>query len=122
MSAHKKDAHSYLFYNKAKKKINTCMNRYLIQVRIKGQLVKTTIEADSVIHARLIAEWHFGIGSVSNLPTKLAEANPTPNPRIDALKRQKDNVSKQLKAERARQKIQKAQQQINSAQQSLIKN
>lgn len=96
------------------------MNKYLVQVRVKGQLVKTTIEADSVIHARLIAEWHFGVGSVSNQPTKLAEATPAPNLRIDALKRQKDNVSKQLKAERARQKIQKAQQQIATAQQSLV--
>lgn len=96
------------------------MNKYLIQVRIKGQLVRSTVEAESVIHARLIAEWHFGVGSVSNLPTKLAEANPTLNPRIDALKRQKDNVSKQLKAERARQKIQKAQQQITTARQSVL--
>lgn len=96
------------------------MNKYLVTVRIKGQVVKTTIEADSTTHAKLIAEWHFGIGSVSNLPTKLAEAIPAPNPRIDALKRQKDNVSKQLKAERARQKIKKAQQQINSAQQSMV--
>ncbi len=96
------------------------MNKYLIQVRIKGRLVRSTIEAESVIHARLIAEWHFGAGSVASLPTKLAEANPAPNPRIDALKRQKENVSKQLKAERARQKIQKAQQQINLAQQSMV--
>lgn len=96
------------------------MNKYLVKVRIKGQIVKTAIEADSVIHARLIAEWHFGIGSVLNLPTKLTEANPIHNPRIDALKRQKDNVSKQLKAERVRQKIQKAQQQISTAQQSLL--
>lgn len=96
------------------------MNKYLVKVRIKGQLVRTTIEADSAIHARLIAEWHFGMSSVLNLPSKLTEANPTPNPRIDALKRQKDNVSKQLKAERARQKIQKAQQQISTAQQSLL--
>lgn len=90
------------------------MNKYLVQVRVKGRLVRTTIEAESVIHARLIAEWHFGIGSVSNMPTKLAEINQTPNLRIDALKRQKDNVSKQLKAERDRQKIQKAQQTIQS--------
>lgn len=34
--------------------------------------------------------------------------------RLDNLKQQKDNVAKQLKAERDRQKITKAQQQINS--------
>jgi hypothetical protein len=35
------------------------------------------------------------------------------------LKRQKDSVAKQLKAERDRQKIAKAQQQITTAQQSI---
>ena len=98
------------------------MNKYLVKVRIKGQLVRTTIEADSAIHARLIAEWHFGISSVSSQPIPLAETNPTPNPRIDALRRQKENATRALKAERARQKISKAQQQISTAQQSLIKN
>ena len=34
--------------------------------------------------------------------------------RINSLKLQKDNVSKQLKAERDRQKVAKAQQQINA--------
>lgn len=90
------------------------MNKYLVQVRIKGQVVKTTIEADSAIHARLIAEWQFGIGSVANTPAKLAENNiltpQTPQQaRIKSLQTQKDNVSKQLKAERDRQKLQRAQ-------------
>ena len=58
-----------------KRHINTCMNKYLVQVRIKGQLVKTTIEADSTIHAKLIAEWHFGIGSVANTPSSINEYN-----------------------------------------------
>jgi len=40
---------------------------------------------------------------------------PTPQQaRINALKLQKDNVAKQLKAERDRQKIAKAQQQISA--------
>ena len=34
--------------------------------------------------------------------------------RIDGLKKQKENVAKQLKAERDRQKVAKAQQQINA--------
>lgn len=38
--------------------------------------------------------------------------------RIDGLKRQKENVSKQLKAERDRQKIAKAQQQIQAVKSS----
>ncbi len=95
------------------------MNKYLIQVRIKGQLVKTTIQADSVIHAKLLAEWHFGIGSVTNTPVRLGEntiSKPlTPQQqRIKSLQTQKQNIAKQLKAERNRQKIQRAQQTIQS--------
>lgn len=49
------------------------MNKYLVQVRIKGQIIKTTIEADSVIHAKLLAQWHFGFCSIASTPTKLGE-------------------------------------------------
>jgi hypothetical protein len=47
---------------------------------------------------------------------RLSEIKPlTPQQaRIDGLKRQKDNVAKQLKAERDRQKVAKAQQTIAS--------
>ena len=100
------------------------MNKYLLSVRIKGQVVKTTIEADSTIHAKLLGEWHYGIGSVAASPIKLEEQSPkaplTPQQaRIKSLQTQKDNVSKQIKAERDRQKIAKAQQQITTAQQSI---
>jgi hypothetical protein len=100
------------------------MNKYLLSVRIKGQVVKTTIEADSTIHAKLLGEWHYGIGSVTASPIKLEEQGPkgplTPQQaRIKSLQTQKDNVSKQIKAERDRQKIAKAQQQITTAQQSI---
>lgn len=93
------------------------MNKYLVQIRIKGQVVNTTIEADSTIHAKLLGEWQYGIGSVASSPIKLEEQNPkspqTPQQaRIKSLQMQKDNVSKQLKAERDKQKIQKAQQTI----------
>ena len=46
---------------------------------------------------------------------------PTPQQsRIKALKAQKDNISKQLKTERDRQKITKAQQQLVKAQSSIL--
>lgn len=94
------------------------MNKYLLSVRIKGKIVKTTVEADSAIHARLLGEWHYGIGSVASIPTQLEEelgAPQTPQQaRIKSLQTQKDNVSKQLKAERDRQKLTKAQQTIAS--------
>ncbi len=104
------------------------MNKYLLSIRIKGQVVKTTIEADSTIHAKLLGEWHYGIGSVAASPIKLDEQSPkaplTPQQaRIKSLQTQKDNVSKQLKAERDRQKIAKARQKIakaNSQIQSII--
>jgi len=95
------------------------MNKYLLSIRIKGQIVKTTVEADNAIHAKLLGEWHYGIGSVANTPTRLEEQgiNTTPQTpqqaRIKSLQTQKDNVSKQLKAERNRQKIAKARGVIN---------
>lgn len=52
-----------------------------------------------------------------NMVIKEITANKPPTPqqaRINALKRQKESVSKQLKAERDRQKIAKAQQAIAS--------
>jgi hypothetical protein len=93
------------------------MNKYLLSIRIKGQIVKTTVEADNVIHAKLLGEWHYGIGSVAASPIKLEEQSPkapqTPQQvRIKSLQMQKDNVNKQLKAEQDRQKIAKAQQTI----------
>jgi len=95
------------------------MNKYLVAVRIKGQLVKTTVEADSTIHAKLIAEWHFGIGSVSSTPTKLGEdavsAPQTPEQlRIKSLQTQADRAKLAVKTEKARQQMKKAQTQLAS--------
>lgn len=77
--------------------------------------------ADSALHARLILEYQFGIGSIVNSPTSAtnedldATAPPTPQQaRIDALKKQKDILTKNLQAERDRQKLAKAQQQIRA--------
>ena len=117
--------------------INNCMNKYLATVRVKGQAVKTMVFADSSLHARLILEYQFGIGNVvgnPNLSTKAEEdfipleevigfvkpikTSQPMNPqqaRIDSLKKQKEVASKNLKAERDRQKVVKAQQQIRMA-------
>jgi hypothetical protein len=77
--------------------------------------------ADSALHARLILEYQFGIGSIVNSPTSMTNedldtaAPPTPQQaRIDALKKQKDTITKNLQAERDRQKLAKAQQQIRA--------
>ena len=114
--------------------INNCMNKYLATVRVKGQTVRTMVFADSSLHARLILEYQFGIGNVVNNPTQStkAEEDFTPleevistikpakpmNPqqaKLDSLKKQKEVTSKNLKAERDRQKVVKAQQQIRMA-------
>lgn len=110
------------------------MNKYLATVRVKGQTVRTMVFADSSLHARLILEYQFGIGSVISNPTQTTKANEDYTPldevistlkpikplspqqaRIDSLKKQKDVATKNLKAERDRQKIAKAQQQIRMA-------
>ncbi|QWD79249.1 hypothetical protein ICV01_06250 [Polynucleobacter sp. MWH-Spelu-300-X4] len=95
------------------------MNKYLVSIRIKGQVVRTTIEADSSIHARLIAEWHFGIGSVASPPTKLKETSiSTPQTlekaRVKSLQAQADRAKQAVKAEKARQTIAKAQEQMRT--------
>ena len=89
-------------------------------MRIKGQIVKMAVFADSMIHARLILEYQFGMNSLASSPVQVNEAGTiklqTPDQaRLAALKRQKDNVAKQIEAERDRQKIYRAQQQISQA-------
>ena len=113
--------------------INIFMNKYVATVRVMGQSVRTMVFADSPLHARLMLEYQFGIGSVIHNPSVCSEADQNYTPleelinevksikpmtpqqaRIDSLKRQKDIASKNLKAERDRQKIAKAQQTIQS--------
>ncbi len=106
------------------------MNKYLATVRVNGQSIKTWVFADSAIHARLLIQYQFGMNSLIASPllaesdaegyTQLDEVIKAYKPltpqqqRIKSLQTQKNNVSKQLKAERDRQKIQKAQQTIQS--------
>jgi hypothetical protein len=96
------------------------MNKYIASVRIRGQIVKMAVFADSMIHARLILEYQFGMNSLASAPVQVNEAGTikpqTPDQaRLAALKRQKDNVGKQIEAERDRQKMHRAQQQISQA-------
>jgi hypothetical protein len=97
------------------------MNKYVASVRVKGQLVKTMVFADSQLHARLLLQYQFGFNNLASTPTQVSEAIQPIKPltpqqsRIDGLKRQKETVTKQLKAERDRQKIAKAQKSLNTA-------
>lgn len=106
------------------------MNKYLAIVDLNGSSVRTLVLADSPLHAILKIEYKLGIGSIKVNPVKLDADDGnymlldeviksykplTPQQaRISSLQTQKDNVSRQLKAERDRQKIQKAQKKIHS--------
>ena len=48
------------------------MNKYLVTLRLKGQLIKTAVFADSSTHARLICEYQFGMDCVQVAPTQLS--------------------------------------------------
>ena len=41
-------------------------------LRLKGQLIKTALFADSAIHAKLICEYQFGFGCLSGSPTQIS--------------------------------------------------
>lgn len=94
------------------------MNKYLASVRIKGQTVKMAVFADSMIHARLILEYQFGLNSLVSTPVQVNEAGTIKplTPDQAKLKSMQNRVKKDqaaVKAERARQKINRAQQQIS---------
>ena len=96
------------------------MKQFYIKVKVKGAWYNTSVFADNAIHARLLAEYEYGIGNVSvtsvqGRTMKVNEITQTKTPaqlRINALQRQKETASNALKTERNRQKLQKAQSQI----------
>jgi len=109
--------------------LNNSMNKYISTVRVKGQAVKTAVFADSSLHAHLILEYQFGIGSIIRSPSLSSIANvgytpldeviskiksikpmTPPQARIDSLKKQKDALSNNLKIEREKQKVERTQQ------------
>ena len=99
------------------------MNRYLVAVRVGGQLVRTVVFADSATHARLIVQYQLGMDSVINTPVKItAEQQDLPmfdsmiktikpltpaQSRINSLKATVDRDRQALAAERLRQKSQR---------------
>ena len=86
------------------------MKKYQAGVRVKGQLVKTVVFADSPLHARLILQYQFGMDSIVSYPTAITEvATIKPlTPDQQRIKSMQDRVKRDqaaVKAERARQKI-----------------
>jgi hypothetical protein len=92
------------------KKLNTVMNKYVATVRVNGQFVKSAVFADSLIHARLLFQYLYGMNSLLSAPTQINEIAPIKplTPDQVRLKSMKDRVKRDqeaVKAERARQKI-----------------
>ena len=86
------------------------MNMYSATVRVNGQFVKTAVVADSLIHARLLFQYQYGMDSLLSTPTQINETDskrpPTPEQaRVKALQVQADRAKQAVKAEKAKQKI-----------------
>ena len=47
------------------------MNKYLVTLRINGQLIKTAVHANSATHARLLCQYQFGMDCVHVAPTQI---------------------------------------------------
>lgn len=96
------------------------MNMYVAAVRVNNQVVKTAVVADSLIHARLIFQYQYGMNSLLSTPTQINETAPIRplTPDQARLKSMKDRVKRDqeaVKAERARQKIKVGQQEYLKA-------
>lgn len=97
------------------------MKTYIATVRIKGVPVRTTVQAECPVHARLLLQYQFGMDSIIASPVlaENAQAPKTPEQmRLDILKANKERAGDALAAERQRQKIAKAQRALVAARQS----
>ncbi|WP_333845395.1 hypothetical protein [Limnohabitans sp.] len=95
------------------------MKDYNATVRIKGNIVKTVVHAESTTHARLLLQYQYGWDSIVASPVLGETIKPkTPEQqRIDSLKATKDRANDALSAERQRQQVAKAQKSLTAARQ-----
>ena len=93
------------------------MKDYIATVRIKGNIVKTVVHAESTTHARLLLQYQYGFDSIVSSPVLRETIKPkTPEQqRIDTLKATKDRAADALAAERQRQQVAKAQRSLSVA-------
>ena len=49
------------------------MKRYVVAVKISGQIVRTVVDAENPVHAELLAQYRFGINSLVGRPRLVAE-------------------------------------------------
>ncbi len=95
------------------------MYKYQVLVKVKGSSVKTIIFADNEIHARLLAQYQYGMNSLLSNPHKLGLSENgiikplTPDQaRIKSMKDQVKRTQQAIKTEKARQKIKAGQSQL----------
>lgn len=95
------------------------MKDYIATVRIKGNIVKTVVHAETTTHARLLLQYQYGFDSIIASPVLVETIKPqTPEQlRIDNLKATKDHAADALTAERQRQQVAKAQKSLAAARQ-----
>lgn len=93
------------------------MKNYIATVRIKGNLVKTVVHAESQTHARLLLQYQYGWDCIVGSPALAETIEPkTPEQlRIDSLKAAKERAGNALAAERQRQQVAKAQKSLAAA-------
>ena len=120
------------------------MKTFIATIRIKGQLVRTTVTADDAIHAKLLLQFLFGMNSIA-APPAIAENSASELPdaeqlylgdglikpisstspkspekaQLDALKVRKDQATQALKAARQRINVTKAQKALHKAMQPI---
>jgi hypothetical protein len=93
------------------------MKDYIAKIRIKGNIVKTVVHAESQTHARLLLQYKYGWDCIVASPV-LAETIKAKTPeqlRIDSLKSSKDRAADALAAERQRQQTARAQKALATA-------
>jgi hypothetical protein len=93
------------------------MKNYIATIRIKGNIIKTVVHAESTTHARLLLQYQYGWDSIVALPVLGETIKPkTPEQlRIDTLKATKDRATDALTAERQRQQVAKAKKSLSTA-------
>jgi hypothetical protein len=93
------------------------MKDYIAKVRIKGNIVKTVVHAESTTHARLLLQYQYGWDSIVASPVLVETIKPkTPEQqRIDSLKATKNRAADALSAERQRQQTARAQKALAAA-------
>jgi hypothetical protein len=93
------------------------MKDYIAKIRIKGNIVKTVVHAESQTHARLLLQYQYGWDCIVASPVLAETIKPkTPEQlRIDNLKATKDRAASALADERQRQQTARAQKALAAA-------